>query len=95
MKLVNLMNPINVTPTADIRQQIEQYQYKADLCSDVIKQLTGVTSDGSTLTFSFSIRGKAIVKLDFNESESEFVMSFFVSWLQRYRRTLADLKGKL
>lgn len=89
------MTPFNATPTADIHQQIEQCQYKADLCSDVIKQLSGVTSDGSTLTFSFSIRGKVLVTLDFNESDSEFTMSFFVSWLQRYRRTLADLKGKL
>lgn len=95
MKLVNLMNPINVTPTADTRQQIEQCQYNIDLCEDVIKQLSGVTSDGSILSFSFSVREVVLVRLSYNESETEFVLSFFMSWLQRYRRTLADLKGKL
>lgn len=95
LKLVNFMHPINVTPSADIIQQIEQCQYKVNLCEDVIKQLSGVTSDGSILSFSFSVRDMVLVRLSYTENETEFVLSFFMSWLQRYRRTLADLKGKL
>lgn len=93
LKLVNLMNPINVTSATDLRQLISNYQHKADQCEDVIKQLSGAVPDNSALLFSIS--GKEIVRFDLGEYESDFAMSFFVSWLQRYRLILAALKDRL
>jgi hypothetical protein len=90
LKLVNQMNPIQFTSKADLSQQIDKCQHSADLCEDAIKQLSGITPDN--FVFSFSIRGLEILRFDIPENGLEFTIGFFMSWLQRYRRDIADLK---
>ena len=96
LKCVNMnknMKPICITSTADLIRHIARCQHMIDLCEDCISQFSGVTPD--SFVFSFSIRGKEIVKFDISENESEFTMSFFISWLQYYRRTLTALEKML
>lgn len=85
--------PIQVSTKADIQKQISRCQQNADLCEDVIKQLRGATPDN--FVFSFSIRGREIVKFEIAESESEFTIGYFMSWLTYYRRDITTLKAML
>lgn len=87
------MKPTSIHSKADLRQQIEKYQRNADLCENAIKQLSGITP--IDFTFSFSIRDLVILRLEIPENGLDFTISFFISWLQRYRRNIADLEKAL
>ncbi len=55
-------------------------------CEELIKQLRGDTPDGCVITFS--LKTIPIVKFEIADSESWFMLSFFMGWLNYYRQEL-------
>jgi hypothetical protein len=66
---------------------------KIDKCADIIKQLSGEKPD--SFTFTFSMRGVAIVSFEIGEQEANFNIAYFMSWHQFYRNELKAITEQL
>jgi hypothetical protein len=87
------MKPLLITSQADIVQHIERCQLRIDQCRDVIKQLTGAPPNA--FTFTFSVGDTKIVSFEIADDESEFTISYFMSWHQFYSKRLSALNKML
>lgn len=64
------------------------YQDLLSKCVDAINQLTNYTPDGFEV--AFLIRGIKAFSMPIPVSESEFMLSFFISWRMYYQRKIND-----
>lgn len=80
------MESTNIKPLPD---RAAHCRLCMDKCADIIKQLSGEQPD--SFTFTFSIRGVAIVQFDIGEQETNFNIGYFMSWHQFYRNELNKL----
>lgn len=87
------MKPLLLTTKAEVIQQIDRCRDRIHACEDVIKQCSGIPSEN--LQFTLSVSGAPVYVLDFLEDETEFSMSYFMSWLTFYRRRLQQLNDVL
>lgn len=71
-----------------LQQQWLLYQDLLSTCTDAINQLTDYTPDGFEM--AFLIRGVKAFSMPIPVSESEFMLSFFISWRMYYQRKIDD-----
>lgn len=76
-----------------LQMQLDNCHQRIDQCIDVIKQLTGVTPDH--FTFTFSIGRAVITEFEIGIDESNFAMSFFMAWHQFYSKKLLKLRSEM
>jgi len=66
---------------------------RIDLCDDLIKQLRGELPAGCTLTFG--IREIPVVRFDVADSETWFMLSFFMGWRKYYVTELQRVQKEM
>jgi hypothetical protein len=76
-----------------LKARIASCEMMLNHCTDAIQQLSGFTPD--EFTFTFSIKGRPIVTMPIEESESRFCIGVFMQWHKFYSQEIRNAYREL